>query len=292
MSSSTALDHDPLTLDEVFSFLKRHAVKLAVGTLACAALGIGLAYVLPAEWEATAIVQVGQVQAPSSPYHPTQGPVLLETPARTVERLKADAFTDTLLGNLGLPIKSGTSRRADLIRNSFNARVLRTSELVEIRVRDFSQQDAQRTLLAVQNQLIRAHAALLQPTLDRYKSDYNLVSHHLADARQRLEQARKLTSVQKAANPGASTFAENVLLTSVLHETEVEISKLQLQLSELNEQMSPTRTFNTRTFSDATVSQRPVFPRRSAFLLAGAIFGLVITFAIALIRERQQTRAT
>ncbi len=61
MSSSTALDHDPLTLDEVFSFLKRHAVKLAVGTLACAALGIGLAYVLPAEWEAFNVAEIGEI---------------------------------------------------------------------------------------------------------------------------------------------------------------------------------------------------------------------------------------
>lgn len=287
MTSSTVSDRDPLSLDEVGSFLKRHAIKLSIGTLACAALGLGLAYILPEEWEATAIMQVGQVQSASLP---TQSSALIETPARTVERLKADAFADTLLHNLGLPIKTGISRRADLIRNSFSARMLRTSELVEITVRDFSQQGAQHTLQSVQNQLIQAHATLLRPTLDRYKTDYDLVSRHLSDAQQRLAQARKLSSIASGANSGASAFAENVLLNKVLHDTETEVGRLQLQLSELSEQMSPSRTFNTRAFSEATVSQRPVFPKRAPFLIAGAFMGLVITFSIALFQERRQTR--
>jgi hypothetical protein len=290
MTSHTVSDRDPLTLDEMLAFLKRHAVKLVASTVACAAFGVGLSYVFPQEWEATVLIQAGQAQPASSAYHPPPGPILLEVPPRIVERLKADAFVDALLTKLGLPVQAGISRRTDLVRNSFNARVLRTSDLVEIKLRDFSRHDALRTLQLAQDQLIQAHAGLLQPTLARYKLDHDFVSHQLAEAQRRLEQGRKLNDAAKGAGSKSSAFAENVLLTNVLHETETEVGKLQLQLSELNEQMDPTRTFNTRAFSEATVSQRPVFPKRSAFLLAGAIIGFVAIFLVALFLERRRTQ--
>lgn len=284
MSSPIVSDHDPFNPHEVFSFLKRHAIKLSIGTVACAAISLALSYFIPNEWEATVILQTGQVQ----PAAPSASPILVEQPARTTERLKAESFVNTLLNRLDLPTQLGASRRADLIRNSLNAQVMRTSDLIKIKLRDFGQHEALLTLQAAQNQLIQAHTALLQPTLDRYKSNHDIISRQLVDAQLRLEQTRKLNNATKGGGSDSSVFSEKVLLADILHQTEAEVGKFQLQLSELNEQMSAARTFNTRVFSDATVSEYPVFPKRSLFLLAGAIMGFVVLFFVALLREMRQ----
>ncbi|MGA0525366.1 hypothetical protein ACO2WH_26310, partial [Escherichia coli] len=55
-------------------FAQRHAKKLVAGGIAGAALAIGLALVLPKQWEASVVIQVGQITNEAMPGTPLPAP--------------------------------------------------------------------------------------------------------------------------------------------------------------------------------------------------------------------------
>lgn len=280
---------EPLTLAEALTFFKRHVVKIGAITLAGAAIGVGVAYVIPKQWEATALLQIGQVQNNSSPYNPVNQTIPLETPARTVERTKIASFTDGLLTQLGLPLDQGESSRADTVRSSFAAKVVRTADLVELKIRDLSPDDAQQSLKAAEKLIVDAHSKLFLPSLNRLKADLDTVSTNLAVAQERLAGARKMANDQTGPG-GSARFSENVLLNNIINDMDKEVRTLVLRKSELTEQLDTSRTFNTREVGTISVSRRPVFPKRAAFLLAGAFAGFVIGLCLSMSIEWRNNR--
>lgn len=280
---------EPLTLAEALTFFRRHFVKIGAITLTGAAIGVGVAYVIPKQWEATALLQVGQVQSGSSPYNPVNQVTPLEVPARTVERTKIASFTDGLLTQLGLPLDQGESPRADTIRSSFSAKVVRTADLVELKVRDLSPGDAQQSLKAAEKQILDAHTKLFLPSLNRLNADLETITANLVVAQQRLAGARKMTGDQTSSGGGAR-FSENVLLNDIINDMDKEVRSLVLRKSELTEQLDTSRTFNTREVGAVSVSRRPVFPKRAAFLLAGAFAGFAIGLCLSMFIEWQNNR--
>lgn len=272
-----------MTLTEAVTFLRRHFVKIGAITLAGAAIGIGAAYVIPKQWEATAVLQVGQVQSTVSQTTP------LELPARTVERTKIASFIDNLLTDVGLPLDPGVSSRADTIRSSFSAKVLRAADLVEMKVRDMSPDDARKTLEVAEKQIVDAHGKLFTPSLDRLKANLATVSADLTVAQERLAGARKMASEQAGHGVG-NRFSENVLLSNIINDMDKEARLLVLRKSELAEQLNTSRSFNTRVVGAVSISRRPVFPKRAAFLLAGAFAGFMIGLCLSMTVEWRNNR--
>ncbi|MEF9384155.1 chain-length determining protein [Ralstonia solanacearum species complex bacterium KE056] len=264
-------------------FARRHAKKLAVAGIAGAALALGLALVLPKQWEASAVIQVGQLtnenpQVPSVP---------VETVGRAVERLQLPQFEDLVLQKLNLPLGINENASTDLIRRSLRAAALKNADLIEVTVRGFSQADAQRYTQAFSDALIGAHAVIAKPSLDK-------INANMAEVRQQIsaEDARKgeLSALMRARDQAKSEakFSESVLLANMVAENDKQLQGLRQREINIREQLNPERTFNTRLFGPVHVSRRHVFPSGLLFAASGLVLGLLAAIGWGLVVDSRR----
>lgn len=239
---------------------------------------------LPKEWSATVVMQVGQIYVGAAPSTST---LFIEPPSRAVERVKLGPFEDGVLSTLGLPLEPSSNAETDLIRSSTRATLIRNADLIEITVRGFSKEKAKLYAQTYEQALINAHAELAQPTIDRLKSDLQEVSESLAVEEKRKEELNKLATSKLTQNV-TGKFSENVLLSELINRNDMELRSLRLKKTALQEQLAPARTFNTRPLGDIDISQRPVFPKKSIFAVLGVLLGLAIGTLVSLWLERRK----
>lgn len=261
-------------------FAHRHAKKLAVAGVVGAALALGLALVLPKQWEASAVIQVGQITNETPQLPPTP----VETVARAVERLQLPQFADLVLQKLNLPVGINENACTDLIRRSFKAAQLKNAELIEVTVRGFSQADAQRYVQAFSDALIGAHAGLAKPSLDKINASMVEVRRQISSEDVRKGELSALMRARDQAKTEAK-FSESVLLATMVADNDRLLQGLRQREINIQEQLNPERTFNTRLFGPVHVSRRHVFPSGLLFAASGLVLGLLAAVGWGLIGD-------
>ena len=104
------------------------------------------------QWEATAWIQIGQMGAAPAGQDPH-----VEAFSRTVERLETRAFQDDVLKSVGVPVDAP---EAYLYRGSMKIEQLPYANLIKMRVRGYSAEDAKQLATATATVLHAAHAQL------------------------------------------------------------------------------------------------------------------------------------
>jgi len=289
-TQNTPTDYRDITssvsLDDIVDFSARHATKIAVSAVAGALLAIGIAFAIPKQWSASVELQVGQFYSTG-----VTGPVVtqIETPARTVERVKLPAFVDQVLTRLNLPLDPGANEEASLIRDSADAHIMRNAELVQITLKGNSPDAALKHAEAFRDMLIVAHRSLAQPSMDKLALELKEVDQSLANEAEQRDRLNKLSQEQLRLGT-AGRFSESVLLAQMIAANESQTRDLRLRRAALVEQSDPNRTFNTRTISPTSVSKRPVYPLKSRFAIVGAVIGGLVGVAVSLLIDLSRRR--
>ncbi len=265
-------------------FAQRHAKKLVAAGIAGAALAVGLALVLPKQWEASVVIQVGQITNEAMPGAPLPAPTPVETVGRAVERLQLPQFEDLVLQKLSLPLGLNENASTDLIRRSLKAVQLKNADLIEVTVRGFSQADAQRYTQAFSDALIGAHAVIAKPSLDKINANMAEVRQQIASEEARKGELSTLMRVRDQSKADAK-FSESVLLANMVAENDKQLQGLRQREINIREQLNPERTFNTRLFGPVHVSRRHVFPSGLLFAVAGLVLGLLVAVGWGLIGD-------
>lgn len=273
---------------EILAFLKGYSWCLIAGAVLGLAGGFVAVSLVPKQWEATVVLQIGRVSVAQS-----QGQIAyinVETPVLAAARVGLPEFQQSILRTLQLPYATGENRNTDLLRRTVEAKPVRDTDLVGIAVRGYSGEDALRFIDAIQNELVDAHAKLARPSLERLQAQSDHTVKSLEAARQQGARLAALAGERKTK--GVDDFAENVLLNQMMADVSKQIQSLRDQQIQLQEQMNPNRSFITRPISKVIVSQDPVFPRRSIFASLGVIVGLGIAFLISLLfaNERRNSQ--
>lgn len=278
-----------LTAGEGAEFLLRHKYRLLLPSVILAAIAVGVAFMLPKQWEAQGILQVGQVFYATSTDQ--QQVTQIESPARAVERMKLEQFQDAVLRRLKLPAEVGVNRETDLLRGTANARVIRTAELVGISVRGTTPERAKQAVEAYEAELISQHAKLSQPSFQRIADERANVVRELKQAEAQRDSLAQLAD-NRAKQDAKGQFSEAVLLNQMIQKNETELRDLKRRAAYLEEQASTERTFNTRPLGEIDVGRRAVWPRKANFLIVGAAIGLAAGFVWSLLVERRLRRRT
>ncbi len=265
-------------------FAQRHAKKLVAAGIAGAALAVGLALVLPKQWEASVVIQVGQITNEAMPGAPLPAPTPVETVGRAVERLQLPQFEDLVLQKLSLPLGLNENASTDLIRRSLKAVQLKNADLIEVTVRGFSQADAQRYTQAFSDALIGAHAVIAKPSLDKINANMAEVRQQIASEEARKGELSTLMRVRDQSKADAK-FSESVLLANMVAENDKQLQGLRQREINIREQLNPERTFNTRLFGPVHVSRRHVFPSGLLFAATGLVLGLLVAVGWGLIGD-------
>lgn len=279
--SGTSTQQPGFDVDAVSAKLRKHWALLAVSILVGGVAGVGVATIVPKQWEAKSLIQVGQIYSVSPDGVPAT--TNLESPARTAEWLQSPATEEKVLVALGLPTAVSGNSDADLLRASTKIRYLRAAELIEMNTRAYSPEKAKQVLTTYQAELVATHEKLLAPALNRLKSDMTDVNAGI-ERRLREQASLETNSMEGKKLSATERFSANALLNQVQERIDTQLRALYQRRAALQEQLNPERTFNTFAVSPVTVANRPVFPKRSVFALLGAVAGALIGAAVVALR--------
>lgn len=275
-SASGAQSDDELTFLDLVTFARRHRFALLGGALMGGALGLAVAFALPAQWEAVALLEVAQLGVAQP-----GGSAPVEQPLRVVERVTQKSFGDDALKRMGVS-PDESNPKASLLRNSLKAKVEK-SGLVGVRVRGASPDEAARFADAVVAELVSTHAKMAEPTLQRWRSEIEEIDMELKRGDREIERLRGSLERQAGIDQTASLF--QAVVSNILLSREKELREVRERKRELQEQLSPERTFPTASLGRVNVSTRPVFPRKPLFAVGGLVIGLLMGVLLSVVRS-------
>ena len=275
-----------IRFDDVVRFLRRHAWKILILSLVGLVVGICVTFVIPKQWEATGVLQIGQVanEATTGPAPPTP----IEPIARTLERVRMPQFTDSVLTALGDTAGPEEDATAALIRRSLKSTVLNGADLIQFTVRGYSPDEAKRAAQAIGDELARIHGGLMRPSLDRLNADLAEVGAGVVTEEKRRDMLSEIVKNRGQASV-TGKFSENVLLSEMVNENAKALRFLRFRKNTLQELLSKERTYNTHLLGPVETSRHYVYPRKALFGASGLAIGLLLSvlFGIAIEAKRR-----
>ncbi len=233
-------------------------------------LALTIAYLHHArsQWEATAWIQIGQVGTA-----PTGQDPHVEAFSRTVERLETRAFQDDVLKSMGVPVDAP---EAKLFRGSMKIEQLAYANLVKLRVRGYSAEDAQQLATAAATVLHAAHAQIAAAPLAFVRDRLDAVDARLKDAEARRDRLL-------AGNTGRN---DQVALTDLAVATsDQDIRALEQVRADLALRQLPNYTYETSLAWPVYVDKDRVFPNTLLTLGIGLLAAAFLASLAAVARH-------
>lgn len=270
--------NEELSLFDIMVFLRKNYRILLGGALLGIVLGLCAALLLPAEWEASALIRVGQSGNTDKNLNSIQ-PVLVEPALQVVDRIKNKSFQKEVMKKIGLS-QNEEDDKNKLFRNSLKAK-LEKSDLISINIRGLSADTAKLHLDTVVNQLKSIHTKMLAPTINRWRQEFAAIELELKVTNADLQRLTKsLDGSSESLNP--SSFAQAALLSNIIIAREGELRDFRDRKLLLEEMLSPERTFATSVIGQVEISNKAVYPKKSFFAIAGLIIGLFLGVVLSI----------
>lgn len=258
MNQGEPMADDEISLFELFEQL-RNGWRTVAGGLLVGVLGAGAAIaLLPAQYQASTLIEVGQVNAAG-----------LEVPAVTVERMKSPAFVLEVAQQSGIEVADATDAAKRL-----SASLQRNAPLIEVRTTGASRDEAIRLAESAIKLLHDKHMQLFEPRVKQLRSELDVTREKLGIVESELAVVDK--TMAEAGRQGARAAAlPYELLTSLRVQKATEAISLRQAIVGYNAALLPPATRPTDTVEGVYASRRPVSPRKTLLLAFGAVGGLL-----------------
>lgn len=248
---------------DMLGFVRAHAIWLVVSLIIGGALGVAFGLNKPKQWEASAMVQVGQVGSAD----PNGQVGMIETVPNAVERING-------------MIKQGVGKSAPQLSaadgawmgSTFSAQAVTGTSFLRMTVRGVSADAAKAEMLVARDSLIETHAKMMAPAQTRLHA---VLASVVAD-NAAIDKRREVLLAQMQASVGKSASVQDLMLSTLIDKLDVEQRELLARRLALEQQVSDQQTFATRPVGDITVSGGPVAPKPSVFAVVGALIGLMV----------------
>lgn len=273
---------DHLSLLDLVAFLRRNFRVLLGGALLGGALGFAIALIVPAQWEANALVRVGQLGNTGNTGSTGSTGSAIEPSLQAVDRIKNKSFQNDVLKNLGLPT-SADDDVAKNFRDTLKVK-LEKSDLIGLSIRGASADEAKQYMSEVVNQLKNTHSKMSTPSINRWRQELATIEQELKQASAESERLTKSLN-GTSGSLDEKSFSQSALLSNILLARETELKNSRERKRELEAQLSPERTFATKELGRVEVSERPVFPKKSLFVIAGLVAGLFLGSLLSILRS-------
>lgn len=237
--------------------LKRYKLLLWVLPLLSIALGVAVAYfVIPSKWEATAVLEVGQVAGQP-----------VESSSNAVVRMLHPSFSiGTLKGS------SGSLAEFDLARSEYKTLKVsqaKGTQLLEVTLRSKSPNKARDLMQMAISHLQKLHSEMQAVTIDLNIKQIHLLDKEIQAATDELSLLKKRLTESHNWNSFDATLSATVLQNKA-----IDIREMTQKRMLLEEQISPTRTYTTKVVGDIYVSEDPVSPNKVLIIAFALILGL------------------
>lgn len=251
--------------------------------------GIVVSYASPREWEATSVLQLGQVDDGPPTLSGAPTPLPVDSPQRAVERIKVRSFEDGVLKALSYSVDDRNDPRSRLVRKTLLARQVPDTDLISISARGFSAEQAKQIVQAAQDQLMAAHGEFVSDAIKRLRARMAEVDTEITDARAKRGRMDAVAGDSHAQPGGGSNEAAALLLGNMVDVSNSSLlADAERRRDDLNRALSPDHTFNTKPLGGVAVSDFPVAPKRSVFAMLGGLLGLMIGLLVASVRSNRR----
>lgn len=267
---------DQLSLLDLVAFARQNYRVILGGALIGVAIALILAVLLPKQYEAKALIKIGQIGNVNTNGLP------IEPSLQVVDRIKSQSFQDTVLEALGISTEDDDDRLVKQFRKNLVVK-LEKSELISLSLKALSRAEAVTIMQEVIKQLNITHNSMLLPTVSRLKLELDSVNYEikLAD----IESKQLLKTLETQSDKITDTkFSQTVLLNSLRISKDQEYRSFKDTKRILEEKLSPERTFATHVLGKVEVSKKPVFPKYSIFIPIGLLLGLLASLLYILVR--------
>lgn len=253
---------------------------LVVGLMIAA----GYIAVTPPEYEAMALVRIGQVGQIGQLGQNVLVPI--EAPPLVVERIMFPTFKDAVARKMGW---SGGMQGA-VYAASLSAKPAKAPDLIELRVRGLSREDAASSLAATIEYLATKHKEIAQPAIESVKLELEAISDELGRTRKMLAGLARATQMQDQVKQ-RERFSDWILHAQLSAANEVREWDLRRREAQYREAIAVTTKAITAAFAEPSVPQEPVAPRKRQILMLAALGGAFFGGVVMLFRRGWQRRA-
>lgn len=253
---------------------------LVMGLIAAA----GYIAVTPPQYEAIALVRIGQIGQIGQLGQNVLIPV--EAPPRAVERITFPTFKDAVVTKLGW---SGDVRGV-VYAASLSAKPAKAPDLIELRVRGLSREDAASSLAATIEYLATLHKEIAQSAIESVKLELEAISVELGRTRKVLAGLARAMQLQDQPKQ-RDRFSDWILYAQFSAANEVRGWDLRRREAQYRELISVTTKAVTEAFAEPSVSREPVAPRKWQILMLAALGGAFFGGVMMLFRRGWQRRA-
>lgn len=260
-----------LYLLDFMKFLRRDSAILLGGTLMGGAMGLAVAFALPEQWEASASIRVGQLEA--QPVEPI---------AVAMHRVTQKPFKANALKRMGVSSDEVQPENA-LLLSSLKVKV-EIANLVGVRVRGATPGDAVRFVEALTAELADVHAKMAEPALQLQHDEVEEIN---AESRQLNSEIGRLKSLLEKSSGEftATNFSQVALVSKFLLAREEQLRELLKRKREFQSKVTGEQALRTFSLLPIDVSAEPVFPSKSLFATIGLLIGLSMAALLALLRS-------
>lgn len=256
-------------LSDLTNFIVVNIRYLIGGVLLGAFIAIMLAIFLPKQYEAKALIKIGQI----GNINTTGSPI--EPALQVIDRIKSQSFQDEVLEGVGVSTINDDDKLVAQFRKNLNVK-LEKSELISLSIKALSRAEGSLMMEQVVKQLNLTHNTMLKPTVWRLKAELDSINEELKVAETESKQFMKTLEMQSDKITDTK-FSQTVLLNSLRISKDQEFRALKDTKRLLEEKLSPERTFATHILGKIEVSKKPVFPKKGLFIPAGMFFGLIFS---------------
>lgn len=267
-----------MSLIDLFRIMRRYRWLLLAAPLLMVMIGLIAATLMRPVWEASALIEIGKLGKIGAVGE------LIETPGSTVGRLMNPGFGHGIFRRLGIT-PNPIPPELKLFQDSVKARAIPNTELIELKLKAYSPEEAKNQILAVVNQL--------RATQDEtFNSHISYTKRLIAVIADRIEASRNAMNAlaQKIARPKPGT--NEVVLYAMLYQgTSKEINKLEQKKLQLEETLSPQKTYLTRLAGELYITDKPVAPKKRAIISLAALLGLLSAIFFAVLHNSSRNKA-
>jgi uncharacterized protein involved in exopolysaccharide biosynthesis len=279
------MDQNSPDIAKVWRFLVGSKILIiGVPVIFVALTSTGIQLTKP-KWVATAVIQIGQVGQSGV----GQGLQLIEPPIRAIERMKMKSFEDNVLTALKISTED-SDNVARQFRNSLSLKALGTTDLIQVKIRAASPEQASLWAQAVVDRLKEVHERLAQPTIDRLRKQQAELKKQMQTIEEERANLLKIVS-RSIETSGDSRFSANLLLSNLLLQKNAELRDFEMRRLEAEEQLTSVRTYPTSLIDRVYVPEKPASPKQLLIIALAGVLGLVLGIVIALIRENFSPKA-
>ena len=275
---------DEFDLLDLVNFIRRNFIYLLGGMLLGLALALILAFLLPKQYQANALVRVGEIGSVNATG------TIIEPSLQVVGRIKSQSFQDDVLQALNISVEFDDDVLVKQFRKNLNVK-LEKSELISLSLKALSRAEAIKNMQEVVNQLNKSHIRMSRPTVSRLELELVSVNDELKLADKDMKQLSKTLEIQSEKITDMK-FSQSVLLNSLRISKEQEYRNFRDSKRMLEERLSPERTFPTHVLGRIEVSKKPVYPNYSIFVGVGLLLGLFAGLLYILARGLKLKQAT